>query len=123
MALQRAHVAGCTGQLPSSMVMQVPFSEQGIHLRLLQAALLLSKQQVHTCCPAPCWRMYVYWQSATRLLPCTSMPHVHACALLQIPLETLSWRVERAQSVSTGLLQLVGLKEVDTLVCGIAGYR
>ncbi|WIA39336.1 hypothetical protein OEZ86_005448 [Tetradesmus obliquus] len=41
---------------------------------------------------------------------------------LKIPLETLSWRVERAQSVSTGLLQLVGLKEVDTLVCGIAGY-
>jgi hypothetical protein len=42
---------------------------------------------------------------------------------VQIPLETLSWRVERAQSVSTGLLQLVAIKEVDTLVCGISGYR
>jgi hypothetical protein len=56
------------------------------------------------------------------LLPCV---YVRICVrmLLQIPLETLSWRVERHQSVSTGLLQLVGIKEVDTLVCGISGYR
>ncbi|KAF6255956.1 universal stress protein family-domain-containing protein [Scenedesmus sp. NREL 46B-D3] len=41
---------------------------------------------------------------------------------LQIPVETLSWRVERDQSMSTGLLQLVALREVDCLVCGISGY-
>lgn len=76
--------------------------------RLLQAALLLSKQQVTACCLAPCCRMHAY---------------LSVFVAVQIPLETLSWRVERAQSVSTGLLQLVGLKEVDTLVCGIAGYR
>lgn len=46
-----------------------------------------------------------------------------AALLHQIPCETLTWRLERNQSVSDGLLHLVGVKEVDTLVCGISGYR
>jgi len=41
----------------------------------------------------------------------------------QIPCETLSWHLERDKTVADGLLELARLREADTLVCGISGYR
>jgi hypothetical protein len=35
----------------------------------------------------------------------------------------LTWRVDRSKTVADGLLEIVTLKEADTLVCGISGYR
>jgi hypothetical protein len=48
-----------------------------------------------------------------------------ACVALcaQIPYELLTWRLERDKSVADGLLEVAKLKEADTLVIGISGYR
>jgi hypothetical protein len=35
----------------------------------------------------------------------------------------LTWCVDRTKTVADGLLEIVTLKEADTLVCGISGYR
>jgi len=43
--------------------------------------------------------------------------------VLQVPCEMLMHQLQRNQTVADGLLQLVALKDVDTLVCGISGYR
>lgn len=41
----------------------------------------------------------------------------------QIPLETVNCSLERNQRVSEGLLKLADARDVDTMVCGISGYR
>jgi hypothetical protein len=41
---------------------------------------------------------------------------------MQIPRELVPWRLERSQTVADGLLELVRVREADTLVCGISGY-
>jgi nucleotide-binding universal stress UspA family protein len=40
----------------------------------------------------------------------------------QIPFELLSWRLARDKTVADGLLEITRLRDMDTLVCGIAGY-
>lgn len=35
----------------------------------------------------------------------------------------MSWHIERNATVADGLLELARIKEADTLVCGISGYR
>lgn len=49
-------------------------------------------------------------------------PHPSAC-WPQVPVETLSWRLDRNITVAEGLLEAARLKEADTVVCGISGYR
>lgn len=42
---------------------------------------------------------------------------------LQIPTESITWHLARDKTVADGLLELAKLKDADTLVCGISGYR
>jgi hypothetical protein len=43
--------------------------------------------------------------------------------VLQIPTESITWHLARDKTVADGLLELAKLKDADTLVCGISGYR
>lgn len=40
-----------------------------------------------------------------------------------MPCETLTWRLQRSQTVADGLLEVARLRDADTVVCGISGYR
>lgn len=71
-------------------------------------------------------RLHVSVQALACLLACTpTRAHRHDGPVhaMQIPCETLLWRLERHHSVADGLLQLVQQKEVDALVCATPGSR